>query len=87
MPERVPPIDTDAREGAARLTGAQISAITRVDYRAIGTGVMGDGTARLRKIYFDVVRGRAPKYRDWCYPVYEVGQARQPEEHASVKAR
>ena len=29
MPERVPPIDTDAREGAARLTGAQISAINR----------------------------------------------------------
>jgi branched-chain amino acid aminotransferase len=66
-------------------TGAQISAITRVDYRLIGTGVMGEGTARLRKIYFDVVRGRAPKYREWCYPVYEAGQTRKTEEHASVK--
>jgi branched-chain amino acid aminotransferase len=53
-------------------TGAQISAITRVDHRAVGTGRMGEITARLRNLYFDVVRGRVAKYRDWCYPVYEV---------------
>ncbi len=52
-------------------TGAQISAITRIDHRPVGTGKMGDVTARLRKLYFDVVRGRIAKYRDWCYPVYE----------------
>ena len=52
-------------------TGAQISAITRVDHRAIGTGKIGDVTGRLRKLYFDVVKGRVPKYRDWCHPVYE----------------
>jgi branched-chain amino acid aminotransferase len=52
-------------------TGAQISAITRVDHRLIGTGQIGDVTTRLRKMYFDVVKGRVPKYRDWCYPVYE----------------
>ncbi len=52
-------------------TGAQISAITRVDHRPIGTGKIGDVTARLRKLYFDVVRGRVPKYRDWCCSVYE----------------
>ncbi|HEY2380100.1 MAG TPA: branched-chain amino acid transaminase [Terriglobia bacterium] len=53
-------------------TGAQISAITRVDHRTVGTGKIGDVTQRLRHLYFDVVRGRVPKYRDWCHGVYDV---------------
>ncbi len=52
-------------------TGVQISAITRVDYRDIGTGRMGEATARLREIYFPMVRGNNPKYRGWCHPVFE----------------
>jgi branched-chain amino acid aminotransferase len=52
-------------------TGAQISAITRIDHRVVGSGKIGDITAKLRKLYFDVVRGRMPKYRDWCHPVYD----------------
>jgi branched-chain amino acid aminotransferase len=59
-------------------TGAQISAITRVDHRAVGSGKIGDYTARLRKLYFDVVRGRMPKYRDWCYPVYDIKKTVSP---------
>lgn len=51
-------------------TGVQIAAITRVDHRPIGTGQLGPVTASLRKIYFDIVRGNAPKYRELCYPVY-----------------
>src|SRR5947207_380280 len=46
-------------------TGAQISAITQVDHRPVGSGKMGDATSRLRSMYFDVVRGRIAKYRDW----------------------
>src|SRR5207237_6161418 len=42
-------------------TGAQISAITAVDHRIVGTGKMCDITGRLRKMYFDIVRGRVPK--------------------------
>src|SRR5262245_55883682 len=53
-------------------TGAQISAITAVDHRPVGTGRMGDVTSRLRRMYFGVVRGSVAKYRDWCYPVYEM---------------
>src|SRR5262245_54943551 len=53
-------------------TGAQISAITKVDYRPVGTGKIGDLTSRLRKMYFDIVRGKVAKYRDWCYPIYDV---------------
>lgn len=57
-------------------TAAQITAITRVDYRPVGDGLMGDNTARLRQIYSDVVRGRMAEYRDWLEPVYaEVTEA------------
>lgn len=66
-------------------TGAQISAITRVDYRPIGTGSMGEATTRLRKIFFDVVRGRAAKYRDWCYPIYESKQTTESKERTHVR--
>jgi branched-chain amino acid aminotransferase len=53
-------------------TGAQISAITRIDHRNVGAGRMGAATEDLRRLYFDVVRGRAAKYRNWCHPIYEV---------------
>lgn len=68
-------------------TGAQISAITAVDHRPIGTGKLGEVTARLRKLYFDVVRGKVAKYREWCHPVYEPNQKRTSSErtHATVK--
>ncbi|MBP1623888.1 MAG: branched-chain amino acid aminotransferase [Acidobacteria bacterium] len=52
-------------------TGVQIAAITKVDHRPIGTGQLGPVTAKLRKLYFDVVRGNVPKYRECCYPVYQ----------------
>jgi branched-chain amino acid aminotransferase len=50
-------------------TAAQITAVTRIDHRPIGTGQMGSVTTRLRSLFFDVVRGRSPKYRPWCTPV------------------
>jgi len=65
-------------------TGAQISAITTVDHRPIGTGKLGEVTSRLRKFYFDVVRGKVAKYRDWCHPVYEVKQKRTSKERTHV---
>jgi len=68
-------------------TGAQISAITRVDHRPVGAGKMGPITARLRDMYFDIVRGRIPKYRDWCYPVYDAkkGVISSERTHVTVK--
>ncbi len=53
-------------------TAAQITAVTRVDYRPIGSGVMGPVTTRLRQLFSDVVHGRIPKYRHWNTPVYTV---------------
>jgi branched-chain amino acid aminotransferase len=51
-------------------TGVQIAAITRVEHRPIGSGAIGPIVTRLRELYFDVVRGKNPKYRHWCTPVY-----------------
>jgi branched-chain amino acid aminotransferase len=51
-------------------TGVQIAAITKVDNRSIGAGRIGPVVSGLRKLYFDVVRGRVPAYRHWCAPVY-----------------
>jgi branched-chain amino acid aminotransferase len=52
-------------------TGVQVAAITRVEHRPIGTGSIGPVVTRLRELYFDVVRGKNPKYLHWCTPVYQ----------------
>jgi branched-chain amino acid aminotransferase len=52
-------------------TGAQVAAITAVDHRPIGSGRLGPIAKKLRQVYFDVVRGRFPKYRYLCAPVYQ----------------
>lgn len=52
-------------------TAAQVTAITKVDHRKIGDGVMGPVTTKLRKLYDDAVRGKLKNYRHWNYPVYE----------------
>ncbi len=51
-------------------TGAQITPATQIDHRPVGTGNVGPITRQLRKLFFDVVAGRVPKYRDWLTPVY-----------------
>jgi branched-chain amino acid aminotransferase len=51
-------------------TAAQITAVTRVDYRWIGAGKMGPVTEQLRKLFQEIVRGRYPKYSHWLQPVY-----------------
>lgn len=53
-------------------TAAQITAVTRVDYRPIGTGEMGPNTSRLRDLFNDIVRGRVEEYGHWNTPVYEL---------------
>ncbi len=52
-------------------TAAQVTAVTHVDHRAIGSGVMGPVTHQLREIFNDVVRGRHRSYQAWNTPVYE----------------
>ncbi len=52
-------------------TGVQIVAITEVDHRPVGTGKMGPIVRQLRQLYFDIVRGKNARYRDWNVPVYD----------------
>lgn len=51
-------------------TGVQIGAIISVDGLPVGSGVMGPLVRQLRELYFNVVRGKIPRYRSWCTPVY-----------------
>jgi branched-chain amino acid aminotransferase len=51
-------------------TGAQVSPVISIDHRAIGTGDVGPIAARLKDLYFDVVRGRLPAYSHWLTPIY-----------------
>ena len=46
-------------------TAAQVTAITKVDYRPVGEGVMGPITTKLREMFFDIVRAKNPDYADW----------------------
>ena len=52
-------------------TGVQISPVTSVDRRDVGTGEIGAITKRISKIYFDAVRGKDARYRDWLTPIYK----------------
>jgi branched-chain amino acid aminotransferase len=46
-------------------TAAQVTAVTKVDHRPVGSGEMGPVAGTLRKLFNDVVRGNNPKYAHW----------------------
>ncbi|HTX90328.1 MAG TPA: branched-chain amino acid transaminase [Anaerolineales bacterium] len=46
-------------------TAAQITVVTKVDHRPVGTGSMGPVTEKLRNLFCDVLMGNAPKYANW----------------------
>ncbi len=51
-------------------TGVQVAAITQIEHRPVGTGVIGPVVSQIRDLYFDVVKGKNPKYKHWCAPVF-----------------
>ena len=51
-------------------TAAQVTAITQVDYRAVGDGKMGSITSQLRTLFDQTVRGNNPNFTQWNTPVY-----------------
>jgi len=55
-------------------TASEVTPIREVDGRAIGRGAMGPITRKIQGMYFDVIRGRVPKYKDWLTS-YEVTAA------------
>jgi branched-chain amino acid aminotransferase len=46
-------------------SAAQIVAVTRVDFRTVGTGKMGPVVSELRELFDDVVRAKRPEYAHW----------------------
>ncbi len=46
-------------------TAAEITAVTKIDSRPVGVGVMGPITTKIRGMYDDVIRARNPKYEHW----------------------
>jgi len=52
-------------------TGAQVSPITSIDNRPIGTGKIGPITEKIQNYYFDMVKGKTKKHTDWVIPVYD----------------
>jgi len=46
-------------------TAAEVTPIREVDNRPIGSGTRGPVTARLQKLYLDVVQGKSAKHADW----------------------
>jgi len=56
----------------AFLTGtlSHLVPVLEIDHRPLGSGKIGPITRQLSAIYFDVIRGKAAKYREWCLPCY-----------------
>ena len=49
----------------------EVQPIVSIDHYAVGDGVVGPLTRQIQSLYFDVVSGKLPKYRDWLTPVYQ----------------
>jgi branched-chain amino acid aminotransferase len=52
-------------------TGAEVTPVASVDRRPLGSGKPGPITARIKKHFNDVVRGRVAHRRSWLTPVWE----------------
>ncbi len=51
-------------------TAAHVTPVVEVDHRPVGDGKMGPITGQLVRLYFDIIRGKNPKYAAWCTPCY-----------------
>ena len=60
----------DADEIFLTGTGVQISPVTKIEGRAIGSGQPGPITMELQRRYLNAARGDDPTYAAWCTPVY-----------------
>ena len=50
-------------------TAAHLTPVVQLDNRNIADGKIGPISAKLQKLYFDIVVGRNPKYLHWCTTV------------------
>jgi len=61
-------------------TGAEVTPITRVEHRAVGSGQIGEMTTQIRQAFLAVVYGRNPDYKHWLTPIYETVKAKPGSE-------
>ena len=57
-------------------TAAHLTAVGELDNRKIADGAVGPITKELQDVYFQVIRGKVPKYRNWCVTAVPAGAAR-----------
>jgi len=50
-------------------TAANVAPVLEIDHRPIGDGKTGEVTAKLQRLFAEVMVGRNPKYADWYYLV------------------
>ncbi|OGN98073.1 MAG: branched-chain-amino-acid transaminase [Chloroflexi bacterium RBG_13_51_36] len=50
-------------------TAANVAPVLEIDHRPIGTGKIGEMTAKLQKLFAEVMLGRNSKYPEWYYLV------------------
>jgi branched-chain amino acid aminotransferase len=55
-------------------TAAHITPITEIDHRKVADGQIGKVSAKLQKLYADVIQGKNKKYAKWCTPVFSTKQ-------------
>ncbi len=51
-------------------TAAEVTPIVEIDNRPIGDGKVGTITKQVQKLFFDAVRGKVEKYKNFLTPVY-----------------
>ena len=51
-------------------TAAHVSPVIEIDHRPVGNGKAGKVAKDLQRLYFDVIKGKNPKYINWCTPAY-----------------
>lgn len=49
-------------------TAAHLQAVGMIDHRSVGTGQIGPTAQQLGRLYFDIVRGKNPRYLHLCTP-------------------
>lgn len=50
-------------------TAAEVTPISQLDGRIIGSGKRGEITSKLQSMFFDIVKGKNQKYTQWLYAV------------------
>ena len=56
-------------------TAAHLTPVGSIDNIPVGDGSMGPVTRQLQNLYFDVIRGKVPRYLHWCSPVAATAKA------------